>query len=330
MLACLLAGTPGLAADAPVQDRARLIVAVGAAGEEEFAKDFAACADGWAKAAAAGGASQSVIGLPGPGAAAPASAGPGDAASEDLQRLKQAIEAEPKEGPAELWIVLIGHGTFDGREARFNLRGPDLSATQLAAWLAPFKRPLVVLDGSSASSPFLNKLAGPGRVVITATRSGHEQNYARFGPHLARALLDPAADLDKDHQVSLLEAFIMASRRLVDWYEAEGRLATEHPLLDDNGDGAGTPADWFRGVRAVKKAEGGAGVDGTRAHQVHLVRSVDEQKLGTEQRARRDELEGALSRLRESRASLPDEEYFRRLETLLLQLSRIYTSPSGK
>lgn len=312
----------------PTPNQTRVIVAVGAAGEEEFGRDFEACAAAWAEASASGGASQVTIGLPNstPQPRPPAST-PAGQEPDDLQRLRQLLQDEPRESPAELWIVLIGHGTFDGREARFNLRGPDLGATELAGWLKPFKRPLVIIDGSSSSSPFLNKLSGPGRVVITATRSGHEQNYSRFGSHLARALIDPAADLDKDRQVSVLEAFIMASRRLVEWYDADGRLATEHPLLDDNGDGAGTPADWFRGVRAVKKADGGAGVDGTRAHQVHLVRSVDEQKLGTAERARRDELEAALSKLRESKTSLPQDEYFQRLETLMLELSRIYISP---
>ena len=35
--------------------------------------------------------------------------------------------ADPLDRP-----VLIGHGTFDGKEAKFNLRGPDFSATELA------------------------------------------------------------------------------------------------------------------------------------------------------------------------------------------------------
>ena len=88
----------------------------------------------------------------------------------------------------ELWLVLLGHGTFDGKVAKFNLRGPDFSADELASWLQPFKRPLAVIDCSSCSAPFLPKLSAPGRVIITATRSGNEENYARFGQYISEAI----------------------------------------------------------------------------------------------------------------------------------------------
>jgi hypothetical protein len=208
------------------------------------------------------------------------------------------------------------------------LRGPDLSATELAEWLKPFRRPVIVIQCASSSSPFLNKLAAPNRVVVTATRSGHEANYARFGRYMAEAIADPAADLDKDGQTSVLEAFIIASRRVGEFYETEGRLATEHALLDDNGDGLGTPADFFRGIRAVKKPAGGGSVDGLRAHQLHLVRSAAELMMPAELREQRDDLELAVARLRDSRTQLGDEEYFRRLETLMRQLAQVYEGGS--
>ena len=94
------------------------------------------------------------------------------------------------------------------------------------------------------------------RVVVTATRSGDEQNFARFGQYLAEAIADPRADLDKDGQVSLLEAFLTASSRVDEYYRTRSQLATEHALLDDNGDRLGTPADWFRGVRATEARQG--------------------------------------------------------------------------
>src|SRR5207253_3682573 len=174
-------------------------------------------------------------------------------------------------------------------------------ATDLAEWLKPFRRPLAVIDCASSSGPFLNKLSATNRVVVVAAKSGYEQNYARFGQYISEAIADPEADLDKDGQTSLLEAFLMASRRVADFYNAEGRLATEHALLDDNGDGLGTPADWFRGIRAMKKAKEGASADGLRAHQFHLVRSEQEQKLSSELRARRDELELAIAKLRDAK-----------------------------
>jgi hypothetical protein len=289
-----------------------VIVAVGAAGEEEFGKEFEQWAERWRATTEQAGAKHQVIGL-----------GATDEPT-DLLRLREVLSNEPTNTTAELWLVLIGHGTFDGREAKFNLRGPDLSATELAEWLKPFRRPIIVINCSSSSSPFLNKLSGPERIIVTATKSGYEENFARFGKFMAESIADVKADLDKDGQTSLLEAFIMASRRTAEFYEAEGRLATETALLDDNGDGLGTPADFFRGVRAVKKPAGGGTVDGLRAHQIHLVRSEQEQQMPPELRARRDELELAVARLREAKATYPENEYFRRLENLMLELAKVY------
>ncbi len=293
------------------EQRATVIVAVGAAGEEEFGKEFAKWAGLWEKAAAKANAKHVVVGL-----------GPTNEVA-DLSLFKQALEVEARESSAELWLVFIGHGTFDGKETKFNLRGPDFSATELAELLKPFRRPVAVINSASASSPFINKLSAPGRVIVTATRSGYEQNYARFGKYLAEAIADPTADLDKDEQTSVLEAFVMASRKVQEFYEAEGRLATEHALLDDNGDGLGTPADFFRGVRAVKKPAEGATADGLRAHQLHLVRSERELKMPPEIRARRDELELAVARLRDSKVKLGEEEYYRRLENLMMELAQL-------
>ena len=118
----------------------------------------------------------------------------------------------------------------------------------------------------------------PNRIVVTATKSGNEMNFARFGQYLAEAIADPRADLDKDGQVSLLEAFLTASGRVEEYYRTHAQLATEHALLDDNGDRLGTPADWFRGVRATKRAKDGAQLDGLRAHQLHLIPSDREQR----------------------------------------------------
>lgn len=290
-----------------------VIVVAGAVGESEFAADFEVQLKAWAKVSAQAGAKYVVIGE---GAAAEG--------ANDRDRLQQALGAESRGGPAELWLVLVGHGTFDGREAKFNLRGPDLSATELGEWLKPLQRPLAVVNTTSSSAPFMGKLAAPGRVIVSATRSGHEQNYARFGKHFAEALADPKSDLDRDGQISLLESFLSASHRTAEFYKTEGRLATEHALIDDNGDGLGTPADWFRGVLATKQARDGAALDGTRAHQMHLVRSTAEQQLSSEVRARRDRLELQLAELRSRKAKLSEEKYLKELERLLLELAALY------
>jgi hypothetical protein len=190
--------------------------------------------------------------------------------------------------------------------------------------LKPCKRPLAVIDCSSASGPFINALSGPDRVIVTATRSGDEVNATRFGGYLAKAIADPAADLDKDGQTSLLEAFLLASRQTQQFYKEAGRLATEHALLDDNGDGLGTPADWFHGVRAFKTAADGKSADGVAAQQLMLVRSQVEQELSPEVRARRDELEKQLSELRARKTDMNEDTYYRQLERILVEIARLY------
>ncbi len=310
-LAQLLLAAGALAAE-PAADRPTVIVVAGAPGESEYASVFDSTVKTWSDLCAKAEAKTVVIGN---GAADPTS---------DHDRLKQALADEPKDSLGELWLVLVGHGTFDGKEAKFNLRGPDVAASELAEWLKGFHRPVAIIDTSSSSAPFLLKLSGANRVVVTSTRSGYEQNYSRFGKYFAEAIADPASDLDKDGQVSLLEAFLGAARRTAEFYKTDGRLATEHALLDDNGDGLGTPADWFKGVRATKKAREGASLDGTRASQFVLARSSTERLLNPAARAQRDELELAIAKLREQKAKLTEEAYFRELEKLLLQLAELY------
>ncbi len=298
-------------------DAPTVLLVVGAPGEAEFATNFVRQASLWEAVCTRAGAKRITIGLD------------EGASTNDLERLRQAFEAEPKDGPSELWLVLIGHGTFDGQEAKFNLRGPDLSVTNLALWLKPFHRPVAVINTASASAPFIKPLSGTNRVIVTATRSGNEQNFTRFGQMLAEAITDPQGDLDQDGQTSLLEAFLSAAARVAEFYKTEGRLATEHALIDDNGDGLGTPVDWFRGTRATKKAKDGLSLDGLRANQFHLVRSVEEQALSAADRAKRDELELAVAHLRENRPPMPGDDYYRQLESLLVELGRLYerTSP---
>lgn len=314
LAALLLAGPALAAAQSPT-----VIVVAGAAGEAEFAPDFELQIKAWAKVSAQAGARHLALGE---GVAGEGAGGAGVASDRD--RLRELLAAEDKEGLGELWLVLIGHGTFDGREAKFNLRGPDVSAAELSEWLKPFRRPLAIVHTTSSSAPFLARLSGPGRVVVSATRSGNEQNYARFGKFLAEAMSDPKSDLDKDGQISLLESFLSATHRTKEFYKTEGRLATEHALIDDNGDGLGTPADWFRGVLATKRARDGAALDGPRAHQMHLLRSAAEQQLAPEVRAKRDRLELQLAELRARKAKLPEDKYLAELERLLLQIADLY------
>ena len=307
-------------------DSQTVIVVVGAAGEPAFGTEFSQSADRWAEAAKRAGAHYIEIGRGPQGTAigaVPATAPATAPAKIDKQILQQTLQAETS-GKDPLWLVLIGHGTFDGHEAKFNLRDEDFSDQELAAWLKPMNRPIAVIDCSSASSPFLNRLSGPNRVVITATRSGSEVNYARFGIFMSQAIANPAADLDKDGQTSLLEAFLAASHATDDFYKNEGRLATEHALLDDNGDGLGVSADWFQGTRATHSARSGAPVDGARANQWALIRSPEEAAIPADLRARRDELELKLESLRAKKAAMSAQDYYGQLDPLLLSLAHIY------
>ena len=251
------------------------------------------------------------------------------AVSTDDNRAKLALQsafATLSEAASELpvWIVFLGHGTFDGREAKFNLIGEDLSESELANWLAAVERPTAVLQCASGSGAFLPALSAPGRVVITATKSGQELNFSRFGGYLAAAIVDPEADIDKDGQVSLLEAFLRAARQIAEFYSGENRLATEHALLDDNGDGRGTRSEAYVGVRPIRQPDSGVTLDGYRAHQWTLVPSVIERDFPPELRRQRDALEQELAHLRERKTTLNEDDYFARLETLLVELARLY------
>jgi hypothetical protein len=294
--------------------RADLLIVVGSAGEASYRDLFSE----WAETlrTVADKAKVNVITL-----------GP-DTPSEGDGSLRKQVQSSLNElsrsAQAPLWLVFIGHGTFNGRTANFNLAGPDISSKDLAAWLSPMKRPLAIMNTTSASAPFLSDLSGPNRVVLTATRDGYELNFTRFGAYLFRALANPSADLDKDGQTSLLEAFIMASSQVGDFYELEGRLASEHALLDDTGDQKGISADWFKGLRPVKKAKGSMVPDGRVASQFHLVESAMERSMSPEMKRRRDAMERSVFELRDRRETMDESSYFEKLEALLVPIAELY------
>jgi hypothetical protein len=155
----------------------------------------------------------------------------------------KAIDGFAKQAGAEdvVFVMLIGHGSYDGRESKFNLPGPDMAAADfnLIFKRLPTKQ-IVVVNASSASGPFIDGLSAPGRTIVTATRSGAEQYTTLFGGFFIDALTSEAADADKNKRVSVLEAFNFAKTEVTRAYEREGLLATEHALLDDDGDKEGS------------------------------------------------------------------------------------------
>jgi len=216
-----------------------------------------------------------------------------------------------------LFVFLIGHGSFDGKESKFNLVGPDLSAGEYNALLSalPTKR-IVVFNMSSASGEFVKSLSAKGRIIVTATRSGQETNATRFPGFFINALNASDADTDQDGHVSVLEAFVYANRLTADFYARAGRLATEHALLEDNGDGVGH-----------EKAEAGEGL---------LARATWLDSLSLEEATanatsakllkERTRLEGEIEQLIARKREMSETEYEAALEKLFIELAKINRS----
>lgn len=309
---CLSGAISTAAALAEDSDAADLtiVAVVGAGGEAEYVERFAEVAKNWREAAAKGRAEFVEI----------------SGEKNDRESLRKWIEEQSKvEGGGEVWLVLIGHGSFDGRTVKFNITGPDFTDEDLAGWLENWKRPLAVINGASSSSPFLIALSGPQRTVISATKSASEVFYTRFGEFFAKGIGgEKGADLDNDEQVSLLEAFLFASNEVAEFYESEGRLATEHALIDDNGDSLGTRAEWFEGVRAVRKARADVEPDGERALQRVLIPNAAEARMAPQLRKQRDALELELNDLRRKKGEMEEAAYYDALEEILLQVAEIY------
>jgi hypothetical protein len=289
-----------------------ILVIVGASGESSYAEGFKAAAEAWGKAAKTADASLEIIGL---------KQAPDE---QDKDTIHEWIQNLDTESAVPAWVVYIGHGTYNRRNAFLNLNGPDLSAKELAEWVPTMNRTLIFVHGGSASSPFLKELSGSNRILISATRNPDEINYTRFGEYFAEIISTTDGDIDQDGQTSLLEAFLTTADRVEGFYTENGRLASEHSLIDDTGDALGTPPDWFRGIRVTKRAKGGQTPDGFRAHQIALIPSELEKNLPPEQRQQRDALEAELETVRKRKDRLAEDDYYGMLEAILLKLSEIY------
>ena len=215
----------------------------------------------------------------------------------------------------QLLVLLIGHGTsLDGDEAKFNLVGPDLSATEWSELLRPLPGRLVFVNTTGASFPFLRKLAGRGRVVLTSTDAAAQQFETVFPEFFIKAFDDPAADLDRNNRVSMWEAFTYASAGVRQWFEQKGQLPTERPLLDDTGAGIGREAQ-------------NPGTDGAIARVTYLEPDAvlalpsDTQLAGLMRR--RADLETQLEELKARKESTPPDQYDVDLEKLLVEIARI-------
>lgn len=221
--------------------KAFLIIVVGLAGDPESGKTFHKWGTQLAEASEKLGVTQDrlvyLVDAPVEGDAHVT----GKATRDELTK---ALDGVAKKAGADdlVFMILIGHGSDDNRVAKFNLPGPDISAPEIDAALKkmPTKQ-IVIVNTASASGPFIEALSAPGRTVVTATRNGAEHFTTLFGGYFVEALTSPAADADKNKRISVLEAFQYAKTEVARAYEREGLLATEHALLDDNGDKEGSP-----------------------------------------------------------------------------------------
>ena len=301
---------PPPAKSAPVDADKYALIIDGASGEPAYAKQF----EQWTTALRAalsgrfGFAKEHVKLLtekPADSTAAPATA-------EEVKKVFTALRTELNENNM-LFVFLIGHGSFD-KEAKFNLVGPDLSAADYNAMLSALPtRRVIVFNLASASGEFIKPLAAKGRIVVTATRSGQETNATRFMEYLLVAMLAADSDTDQDGHISVLEAFLYANRLTAEFYTRAGRLATEHALLDDNGDGVGH-----------QKLEGG---DGLLARATYLDSLNVEQAATNAAIARlmrdRTRLEGEIAQLIGRKSVMPETEYETELERLFVELAKV-------
>jgi hypothetical protein len=213
-----------------------------------------------------------------------------------------AARAKPTDGVV---ILLIGHGSFDGRQAAFNLPGPDLTSTDWARLLGTLKAAHVAfVNTSSSSGAFLPTVASPGRIIITATKTGGERNETEFAEYFVGAFADEAADRDRNGHVSLAEAFEYAKTKVAQAFQQKGLLLTEHATMDDSGDGQ-LASTVFLGTG---RAEDALQIDMSDPALRALA-------------AERDTIEQQVAALKLKKASMDEAQYDAQMEQLLTDLA---------
>jgi hypothetical protein len=296
------------------------VVVSGHPGEASFGSTIEATSKVWVDAAGRGGCAVKFVG--------PEAAG---SEATQLERLRSELAAVETPSQEALWLVFTGHGNAQGSVPRFALTGDDLGADELSAMLGKIKRPVILVLGFSCSGAFLKPLAGEDRQIIAATRSGEEENWTRFSKFFAEAVAGLGADLDGDGQVSVFEAWLSAVDAVESFYKEEGRLVTEHSVLEDTGRGKPEGRAAFNGFREYsgKTAEFSA-VPGMRARDTFLVASAVESAFTEAERVRRSQLEGELVRLRAAKGSMPEGEYRKALESVFVDLAGVYEGARGR
>jgi len=231
------------------------------------------------------------------------------------QNVRAALATLRKQMGADdvLLIILLGHGTYDGDAAKFNLVGPDLTAADWAALLKGLPGRLVLVNTTAASFPFLEPLSGPNRIIITATDSPAQKYATVFPDYFVKALSEASTDLDKNGRTSIFEVLAATSLAVRQHYEKRGQLLTERAVFDDNGDRVGREAE-------------APGPDGGLARTLYLdaelPASADNPELAALIRRRR-ELEAEAEALKAKKASMPVPVWEAEYEKLMLELARV-------
>jgi hypothetical protein len=234
-------------------------------------------------------------------------------------RLTQVLEQVAREARPDddFVLTLIGHGSYDGVEYKFNLVGPDMSAGELAALCNRIAaRRQLIVNATSSSGGSIAAFQRAGRAVITSTKSGTEKNATVFVRYWVEALRDPSADVDKNESVTALEAFQYADRKTAEFYTSQKRLATEHAVFEDTGKG--------EAVRA-SSAEGG---EGRLLASLTLVRFGESQRAALdpakrELLAKKEDLERRIDVLKYQKAAMSQNDYDQQLKALLIELARV-------
>ena len=232
-------------------------------------------------------------------------------------QLKQSLEAVARDAKPDddFALILIGHGSFDGVDYKFNLVGPDMTAAEIASLCDRISaRRQLIVDTTSASGGAVPAFERPGRAVIAATKSGTEKNATVFARYWVEAFQDPAADTDKSDSVSAMEAFAYAAKKTAAFYDSQKRLATEHAVFNDVGHG-----------KPVREAGDGQGM---------LLATLTLLRLGPNQQAAKDpakrtllekkeQLEQKIDTLKYQKAAMDPTDYKKQLTEALLELAKV-------
>lgn len=308
----------GLLSVAPLRADTHLLVVAGVGGEEAYTERFHLWSTRVADAAVAAGLRpENVVYLGERKDIDPERIGARATGENVLAEI--AALAERSSPGDDVWIVLFGHGSGAAGPPRFNLPGRDLVAAEYAAALEELPdRRVVFINASSASGGFVGPLSKEGRVVITATKSGGQSNESLFGGFLAEAFDGAAGDANKDGRTSALEAFEFAQREIERYYRQTGLLRTENALLDDDGDGLGSPE--------AAGLEASEATDGRLASLVYLAQEAEPSTLTAEARElteRRAGIQRRIDELRLQRETLDEEVYLSELQELMIELALV-------